>query len=803
MHTLGRWLVPALCALAVSTSARADLIFLKDGYVIQGKIRREAVVEFDNVSKEMISIPKGFFMVDDGPRRVYFSPKQVSIVERLSAPAEEGVPVGRVETLIRPQEMPPIEEVLEATPWDPKKWERDYWFRAPAGRDRVGVKQMIARISPYYVQVDAIKRFKWHSGYMLREFDANEIYTLLKANKAFQESKDSKPNEIAAKRLRLINFLTQAGWYDLAEKEVDGLITDLPDQKSRVNEARSVIDKQRAKDRWELVKTWYNAGRIEVVRKAMKDFPLRNAPDKVLADLRELKTKLTDQGDALEGAAAALKRCADEVKTDNGKELARASAVIARELHAVNIDRLDAFLSQVKEAARQKARGAKPPYDAEELLSLAISGFLLGSPSAAAKPEIAINLWKTRVFILGYLREPAANSRAKLLDDYQKTVTPRVEIDEIAQMIGNLPPVDPEASLSESPRTVNTGPRGKTEYELTLPPEYTHNRPYPVLLALPHAGEKPGAMTKRLAAMAAEHGYILASVEWGGRGALRWGFTPDEHDPVLDTLRDLRRRFQIDSDKVFLTGLGEGAKGAYDVGLSHPDLFAGVLPVGGGPVFFPRRYWSNAMYLPIYAVNGTRIVGENAKAMREQFDRWVTRGFPAIWVEYKGRGQEWLPGELPMMFDWMRAQARAFPMDRLGIDGAGGPFGAEFCTMRADDNRWYWVSTSAVHKSCLMPRDKFLNSIEPAKMTASVSTEGNAVQIRSAGLNNVSLWIGRNAQGKYLLDLDRPITVRHGITFVWREKKLPPSLEVLMKDLFERGDRKHLFVAQLKFDVKR
>ena len=98
---------------------------------------------------------------------------------------------------------------------------------------------------------------------------------------------------------------------------------------------------------------------------------------------------------------------------------------------------------------------------------------------------------------------------------------------------------------------------------------------------------------------------------------------------------------------------------------------------------------------------------------------------------------------------------------------------------------------------------KFLLSIEPAKLTASVSTEGNAVQIRSAGLNNISLWIGRNSQGKYLLDLDRPITVRHGTTIMWNQKKLPPSLEVLMKDLYDRADRKHLFVAQLKYEVKR
>ena len=67
--------------LSLSTS-RADLIFLKDGFVLQGNVRREGTSEFDSGSREFIWMPKGFFLIDDGPRRVYFSPTQVAIVEK-------------------------------------------------------------------------------------------------------------------------------------------------------------------------------------------------------------------------------------------------------------------------------------------------------------------------------------------------------------------------------------------------------------------------------------------------------------------------------------------------------------------------------------------------------------------------------------------------------------------------------------------------------------------------------------------------------------------------------------------------
>ena len=799
-----RRLIVLAVALALPGLVQAELIFLKDGFVLQGKVRRESVVEFDPVTKEMISIPRGFFMVDDGVRRVYFSPRQVSIVERLSTPPEETIGVGKVRTIINPQVMPPVEEVVEVGPWNPKNWERHYWFKAPprgpADPALKGITQMIARINPYYVQVDTINKFKWHSGYLTREFEPKELYELLKAGKAFQESVDLKPEEIVAKRMRLINFLTQTGWYDLADKELDRLLTDLPSERKRVTDARAVVDQQRAKDRWETIKTLFAAGRYEATGREIQNFPLRNASDKVLADLRELKTRLATQAEALKEARAALAEWAKKVKTPEGRELARIVGVLDKELHPATIDRLDAFLGQAREAQRRLAKGETPPYTPEELLSLAVSGFVLGSPSATPKPLAGLNLWKTRVFMLEYLREPAKNNRDKLLADYEKNITPRIDLDEIAQMVDFLPPTLATEIKPGVPTEMKCGPRERLTYEVVLPPEYTPSRQYPVLLALPAASERASAMTRRLQAAAAEQGYILASVEWG-RGEQRWNYGAESHDAVLECLRDLRRRFQMDSDRVFLIGLADGGKGVYDVGLSHPDLFAGLIPVAGGPHVHARRYWRNAQYLPVYAVTGTTINGDQARDTREQFTQWVGRGYPAIWVEYKGRGIEWYPGELPLMFDWMRNQKRAFPLRKLGTDGAGGTFGDEFCSIRRDDNRFYWVSGTTISR-CQMPADRWSNAVPSATVTASISTEGNGISIRSSGYSQLTLWIGRNAAGKYMLDLDRPITVRHGLNLVvLNNKKITPSLGVMLEDLYERGDRKHLFVAKVPFKV--
>src|SRR5437879_1130090 len=71
--------------------ACADFIYLKDGYVLQGRVRREGINEWDPSSRNFNWMPRGFFFLDDGPRRIFFSPSQVRIVEKMSAPSEARV----------------------------------------------------------------------------------------------------------------------------------------------------------------------------------------------------------------------------------------------------------------------------------------------------------------------------------------------------------------------------------------------------------------------------------------------------------------------------------------------------------------------------------------------------------------------------------------------------------------------------------------------------------------------------------------------------------------------------------------
>src|SRR4029077_11834793 len=83
-----------------------------------------------------------------------------------------------------------------------------------------------------------------------------------------------------------------------------------------------------------------------------------------------------------------------------------------------------------------------------------------------------------------------------------------------------------------------------------------------------------------------------------------YDFSEESHRFVLDSLRDALLRFGVDSNRVFLSGHGMGGGAAWDIGLAHPHLFAGVIPINGAIDHFAPSYLENGRQLPFYTVAG-------------------------------------------------------------------------------------------------------------------------------------------------------------------------------------------------------
>src|SRR5262249_56497428 len=103
-----------------------------------------------------------------------------------------------------------------------------------------------------------------------------------------------------------------------------------------------------------------------------------------------------------------------------------------------------------------------------------------------------------------------------------------------------------------------------TEYAVRLPPEYHPLRGYPALVVL-HSGPGPAAAIDEWAEEAARHGYILIAPQYNLRGQPHdYRYTISEHAAVELALRDARKRYAVDSDRVFIAGQITGGNMAWD-----------------------------------------------------------------------------------------------------------------------------------------------------------------------------------------------------------------------------------------------
>jgi predicted esterase len=796
-HVLGLALAGVVLPLAASSRpVRADLIFFKDGFALEGRVKREMTLEFDKVGGEMYHMPRGFFFLDDGPRRIFFSPSQVRLVFPKDPPIEEHI-VRRPKRSIQvnAKNLPDLLEVLKTPEWD-DGWDRRFTFRSPIGR--IEVPQHIGLLTPHWARADSYGNYFWACAYLTNEFEPDTVRRLIASHPDFQDRKDQAAVQRVSRRLRKADFFAQAGWFDFAESELNGILSDMPEQKDRVEAARKELRRLRAREGIEKLKRRHLAGQHQWVRKHLTDLNTKELPDKLVAEVQELKADYENTDRLLADTSRLLDAARHEVTGANSNLLIAAAAKILNELNFENVGRLDAFLGQARQAERLRKKGKQGDISTAQLLSLAVSGWLLGSASAETSPETAARLWRGRDMVRAYLRSAAPAERKALLQKHLAgSRTESASLDELIQIIRTLPPVEAEKKLPEGIDERKT--EGAT-YLLQLPPEYRHSRPTPVLVVLHQAGDSPRDMLNRWSDAAAENGYILAAPSWqpGGLNGNSYTYSERDHAIVLNTLRDLKRHFNVDEDRVFLFGLGEGGAMAFDVGLGHPDLFAGVLPMAAGPQFHAALCWRNGQYLPFYVVHGNR--GPNGDKIRQQFELWVQRNFPMLWVDYKGRGVEWFAGEVPLMFDWMRSKKRYFPMTKLGTSGAGGMFGNEFCTLRSCDNRFYWLSTDDVRNT--NSAEGWKVGVQPASLTARIN-DNNSIIVNATGVGRVTIWLGRNAKGEDMIDFDKTVTVTVGFTIKKNQIKVTASAEVMLEDLYQRGDRQQLFLANIPIDLKR
>lgn len=237
-------------------------------------------------------------------------------------------------------------------------------------------------------------------------------------------------------------------------------------------------------------------------------------------------------------------------------------------------------------------------------------------------------------------------------------------------------------------------------YGLYLPPNYDPSRRYPLVVSLHGAGSNHRLNLRRVFGRSnvgdetdveatryfpawEDRGYIVVSPL--ARGTM--GYQGIAEKDVLDVLADAKRRFSVDENRVYLTGLSMGGGGTLWLGLTRPDIWAAIAPVCPAPPRGTEIFAGNALNLPVRIFQG----GADPVVRPEGTRAWVEQlrelGTEVQYDEYPGvMHDSWVPAYRDgQIFDWFDQHVRdPFP---------------ERVRFAADQYRYgaaYWVTFDAL-----------------------------------------------------------------------------------------------------------
>lgn len=796
--------------VSIDTSARTDVIILRDGFALHGKLGTEQESISDKATGILIEVKKasGFTSMDDGPRWTVFSVnyKRVGEVNPFNKFEGHMQLVNRVPRYGTVPTAMYMERYKADTEYD-AKWRRTLYFRdATSPRSLYTIEQQIDILTPHYVRVVSTSHY-WTNYYLTRELGPEVVRRLLYTHPELQEDSGNwvyrmlhvgkKPWVDGDKRARIIRFLIQAEWLTEADEEIDRLLADIPSETKRAEGLREEVRTLQIEKSINEIEQAKESGRHSFAQNILKSLPKEKVPAKLALKIAGLRAEYDAATEKMEKARLFLKQLRDQMKPGTNPDLAKASEMIESELHLDSIGRLDIFIALAEQAANARKAGKEPQHAPELLLAAAISGWLMGNNSTDTSLPVARKRLKAREVALQFLSETSSQQRRTIFTDYEKDSN-ALPFDELEKLISLLPPPEAEKNLSQTPMELKTA-RFQTQadgvkYMVQLPPEYQHNRPYPLLLAFPHGRETMKSCLERFKDVPGRHGVIVAVMDWNNGGQVPLYDFKDEDIQIraMGLLRHLRRSLQIDSDRVFLFGFGEGANLAMDLGACHPGDFAGVVPMCPNPdakIFSGLEHWKNFQNLPVYMIAGDKI-GEPVREIRRVLSAWVSAGYPSICAIYKGRGFEFIDAELPYILDWMSRKKRASGLPDLGRNQH------EYRTVRNSSNHFFWLSSSDIDP--IRVRETNPRVEYPAKFHAHL-VEGNKIVVEVFGLRQLSIWLGRES-----IDFAKPVNIQLdriganvGVGAVKWSKLLTPRVSVLLEDLYERGDRQRPFYQRI------
>lgn len=756
------------------STAWAGKVELKNGMVLEGQPVKIQSLTRSPVGKPGPTTIYHLVLINNGWRRNFVPLRQIP-----DTGLDLEVSLNRSEEFLVPQlkrerglVIQNVGSIVGSTPYDYQFARRTVTLATSRGN--LQVSQGISKITPDHVEITS-HNYVWDYGLGLSAVPQDVVVSVL------QNPIVCKPDE-PQDRMARARFFVAAEWYPQAFAELDSIASDFPEMREKADAFRQELMQLFGRHVVRELQQRRKAGQYQLADESARKLPLNLLMGSVQLEVQQLLASSDREQEELEKITLSLGDLQAKLKDPDQLEgVANVRPQLLRELDRAGLSRLQPFLQSQND----------PQLTSSERLALAFSGWILGPDNASTDLARSLRLWEARGLLREYLRSNDPVTRNQLFDELR--VLESVGTPVLQQLLKALPPaLDAETVLPGEPTEI-TLPQYLVDdpertYHVILPPEYSPNRLYPCIVALRPEHKttletaKWWAGTVDQTAWGQRRGYIVIAPQYVSESTRSYPYSTPANQAVMDCLRDARLRFAVDPDRTYLVGHDMGADAAFDLGLAHPDEFAGVVPIGGVSDQYCRYYRDNGEYTGWYIIRGELGRDATTEPFSKFLDRWFVKGawYDLLYVEFPGRGLDPYADELPRIFDWFELHVRrAIPEE------------FEYASLRQVDNAPFWLSADLPNNFVLPQPPGKARPITLMKIKGKI-TSGNSIYVSSPATQiRLRLYDG-------LVDLNDRVTISVN------GKAKPPQflesdLKVMLEDYRNHADRSRIATVILEY----
>lgn len=207
-------------------------------------------------------------------------------------------------------------------------------------------------------------------------------------------------------------------------------------------------------------------------------------------------------------------------------------------------------------------------------------------------------------------------------------------------------------------------------YRVFVPSKYDPAKPTPMVVALHGMGGDENsyftAYDNGIVKREAEaRGYLVVCPKGRGSASMYAG---DAERDVLDVIAAMRRDYNVDADRIYLTGHSMGGYGTWSIAPKYPDLFAAIAPIAGGGL--PSSL-SKIKHVPEIVVHGDKDPTVSVERSRVMVKAAQELGIEIKYIEVPGGNHTDIavPAQKDI-FDWFDNHKRQ-PFSAAKAAGAG------------------------------------------------------------------------------------------------------------------------------------